>query len=105
MSRATRATQGVGAQFGRRSPCPVFRCQGARGPAHFCCVDCWHALPEELRNRITEERKNCRLSGIAHSQELLALRDEALALLSRNNSLRATAHTSNAPFFRKDGTQ
>ena len=45
------------------------------------CTHCWFRIPVSLRDALTAERKQCRLAGIAHSQELLALQAKALPYL------------------------
>jgi hypothetical protein len=65
--------------------CPTQLCKHRVMPGCMVCRPCWTALPTWLRRAITEERDNCRLSGIKHSQELHALRDQAVQLLSDRN--------------------
>lgn len=65
--------------------CPVKLCGGPRRMGHLLCGKCWGRLPRGLRDRIIEELHNCRESRIAHSQELHALRGEAIELLSSAN--------------------
>lgn len=65
--------------------CQVQLCGGRRRHAHFCCKRCWERLPRWLRDAIAAERWNCREARVAHSQELHALRDKAIELLSERN--------------------
>lgn len=75
-------------------PCLTTGCGGLRKPGHFCCLRCWYSLPEWLRDQCKQERQHCRLSGIAHSQELLALRDRAMRVLNRTDRQPAPAERS-----------
>jgi hypothetical protein len=72
----------------RLRPCPVHLCDKRRLPRHFMCRDCWRALPAHFRQRIEQEIDRCRLARIAHSDELFALRDEAINCLSARNRVR-----------------
>jgi hypothetical protein len=66
--------------------CPTKSCKNRMPQRDICCESCWQQLPHELRDAIETERRSCRLSGIEHSQELLELRDRALAFLTSLDS-------------------
>lgn len=65
-----------------RKRCPTQSCRQPIPDSFICCRGCWPRLPAALRGRILDAIEQCRLSGIKHSQELLALRDEAAAILA-----------------------
>ncbi len=65
--------------------CPTQLCHHRIPPRFVCCRDCWKKLPAGMRIAILTETDNCRAAGIDHSQELLALRDQAIEYLSRRN--------------------
>lgn len=68
--------------------CPVFRCDNKRWATHFCCAACWKTVPPHLKTAIANELDNCKRAGIAHSDELLALRDQVVNHLSARNRKR-----------------
>lgn len=71
--------------------CPTRGCRIRRRNYQFCCSRCWHALPPELRNAFEAELSNCRKSGIPHSQELHAKRDECIRYLNDKSDERRAA--------------
>lgn len=68
--------------------CPVQLCGGRRMRHHLTCKECWKRLPRWLRDAIAAERDSCRQQRLEHTQELLALRDQAVAVLSDRNRRR-----------------
>jgi hypothetical protein len=69
--------------FLRSLPCPVSGCRKRRRKSLFLCRLCFGHLPTHVREAIAGERRKCQLAGIEHSQELLRLRSDAIALLNR----------------------
>lgn len=53
---------------------------------------CWLQLPRHLRTALAIELAHCNAARIEHSQELLALRDEAIDYLSRMSRKRLEHH-------------
>jgi hypothetical protein len=54
-----------------------------RPPWRHFCEPCWKQIPGWLRRRIAQERESCRAGRTLHTQELLRLRDLAVAELAK----------------------
>jgi hypothetical protein len=65
--------------------CPAQLCKHRIQPRFICCRDCWDKLPRGLRQAILNEIDECKVARIEHTQELLALRSQAIDFLSRGN--------------------
>jgi hypothetical protein len=68
--------------------CPVQLCRRRTPQRFICCRDCFAALPTGLRLAILRELDECAAAHVQHTQELLALRDQAIDWLSARNRAR-----------------
>jgi hypothetical protein len=65
--------------------CPTQLCKHRIQRRFICCHDCWDKLPTGLRQAILNEIDECKAGRVEHTQELLALRSQAIDILSRGN--------------------
>lgn len=53
-------------------------CDAQIPPWATACKRCWWRIPGWLQTALRDEQHQCKLAGIAHSQELLRLKAQAL---------------------------
>jgi hypothetical protein len=72
-----------GANYFTGRKCRVFLCRNTRRASAWICDPCFGKIPPELRERWTSAARDARLAGVPHTDETIAIRDEAMRELEK----------------------